>query len=149
MSAFGPKRTSLDAPHMSAFGGKADIIQNGRSPSLVVSRATIPPRLRRYSVRRDFITIFGAAGILIGQSPVFAQTFRTYNGYDGSQFILAFFEGDKRAHLQLDGRAITLPKRIALSGSRYAKGDISLRITKTVITLKRGKQSTECITRSW
>ena len=25
MSAFGPKRTSLIAPHMSAFGGKADI----------------------------------------------------------------------------------------------------------------------------
>jgi hypothetical protein len=24
MSAFGPKRTSLVAPHMSAFGGKAD-----------------------------------------------------------------------------------------------------------------------------
>jgi hypothetical protein len=38
-------------------------------------------------MRRDFITIFGAAGILIGQSPVFAQTFRTYNCYDGSQFI--------------------------------------------------------------
>jgi hypothetical protein len=29
MSAFGPKRTSLTAPHMSAFGGKADI----RGPS--------------------------------------------------------------------------------------------------------------------
>ena len=26
MSAFGPKRTSLVAPHMSAFGGKADIV---------------------------------------------------------------------------------------------------------------------------
>src|SRR5262252_7886065 len=25
MSAFGPKRTSLVAPHMSAFGGKADV----------------------------------------------------------------------------------------------------------------------------
>jgi membrane-bound inhibitor of C-type lysozyme len=100
-------------------------------------------------MRRDFITIFGAAGLLIGQSPVFAQTFRTYNCYDGSQFILAFFEGDKRAHLQLDGRAITLPKRIALYGSRYTKGEISLRTTKTAITLKRGKQSTECITRSW
>jgi membrane-bound inhibitor of C-type lysozyme len=99
--------------------------------------------------RRDLITIFGAVGILIGQSPVFAQTFLTYNCYDRSQFILAFFEGDKRAHLQLDGKTITLPKRIALSGSRYAKGDISLRITKTVITLKRGKQSTECVTRSW
>jgi hypothetical protein len=25
MSAIGPKRTSLAAPHMSAFGGKADV----------------------------------------------------------------------------------------------------------------------------
>lgn len=61
--------------------------------------------------------IIGAAGILIGHSPVFAQTFRTYNCYDGSQFIIAFFEGDKRAHLQLDGKATTLPKRISLSVS--------------------------------
>jgi membrane-bound inhibitor of C-type lysozyme len=99
--------------------------------------------------RRDFIAIFAVAGILIGQPPASAQTFRTYRCFDGSQFILAFFEGDKRAHLQLDGRAITLPKRISLSGSRYAKGDISLRISKTDITLKRGKQSTECITRAW
>ena len=99
--------------------------------------------------RRDLITIFAAAGILINQSPVFGQTFRTYRCYDGSQFVLAFYEGDKRAHVQLDGKALTLPKRISLSGSRYAKGDISLKITKTGITLKRGKQSTECITRPW
>jgi hypothetical protein len=98
---------------------------------------------------RVFIAIIGAAAIWIGQSPVFAQTFRTYRCYDGSQFVLAFFEGDKRAHLQLDGRTITLPKRMSLSGSRYAKGDISLRIIDTDITLKRGKQSTVCITRSW
>jgi membrane-bound inhibitor of C-type lysozyme len=100
-------------------------------------------------MRRNFIAIFGVAGILISQSPVFGQTFRTYRCFDGSQFVLAFFEGDKRAHLQLDGRAITLSKRISLSGSRYSKGDISLRIAGTDITLKRGKQSTECITRPW
>jgi hypothetical protein len=29
MSAFGPKRTSLVAPHMSAFGGKADMTHKG------------------------------------------------------------------------------------------------------------------------
>jgi hypothetical protein len=35
MSAFGPKRTSLAAPHMSAFGGKAD----NASESPVLTRA--------------------------------------------------------------------------------------------------------------
>jgi hypothetical protein len=29
MSAFGPKRTSVAAPHMSAFGGKADMTACG------------------------------------------------------------------------------------------------------------------------
>jgi len=31
MSAIGPKQTSLVAPHMSAFGGKADIVQRKRT----------------------------------------------------------------------------------------------------------------------
>jgi hypothetical protein len=123
---------------------------NGGIPLLALSghsdRATL---FLGVIMRRGILIIIGAAGILIGQSSVFAQTFRTYNCYDGSQFVLAFFEGDNRAHVQLDGKATTLPKRISLSGSRYAKGAISLRITKTVITLKRGKQSTECRTRSW
>ena len=94
--------------------------------------------------RCNFIMLLGAAGIVLSQLPVFAQTFLTYRCHDGSEFIVAFYEGDKRAHLQLDGKAVALPKRIALSGSRYAKGDITLRITKTVTTLKRGKRLTEC-----
>ncbi|HUL90113.1 MAG TPA: MliC family protein [Pseudolabrys sp.] len=94
--------------------------------------------------RHIFITLFGTAGILVGQLPACAQTFFTYHCRDGSEFIAAFFEGDRRAHLQLDGKAVTLPKRISMSGSRYAKGGTTLRITETATTLKRGKQLTEC-----
>jgi membrane-bound inhibitor of C-type lysozyme len=95
--------------------------------------------------RREFITLLGGAAVtLISQLPVFAQPFLTYHCHDGSEFIVAFYEGDKRAHMQLDGKAITLPKRISLSGSRYAKGDITLRITKTATILKREKHSTDC-----
>jgi hypothetical protein len=32
--------------------------------------------------------------------------------------------------LQLDGKALLLPRRVALSGTRFAKGDITLRIAK-------------------
>ena len=95
--------------------------------------------------RRIFIMLVGAAGIVLSQLPVFAQTFLTYRCHDGSEFIVAFYESDKRAHLQLDGKAVALPRRIALSGSRYAKGDITLSITKTLTTLKRGKRLTECV----
>src|SRR5215510_13249519 len=93
--------------------------------------------------RNRFIAILGATGILAGQLPAYAQ-FSTYRCRDGSEFVAAFYEGDKRAHLQLDGKALTLPKRVSVSGSRYAKGDITLRITKTATTLKRGRRLTEC-----
>ena len=94
--------------------------------------------------RHMLVTFFAATGILAGQCPADAQTFSTYRCGDGSEFIAAFYEGDSRAHLQLDGKAITLPKRMSMSGSRYAKGGITLRITKTAATLKRGRRSTEC-----
>ena len=37
-----------------------------------------------------------------------------------------FSEYDKRAHLQIDGKAVTLGKRLALSGSRYSGGGVTL-----------------------
>lgn len=98
--------------------------------------------------RHIFIALLGAAGILADQSPAPAETFFTYRCRDGSEFIAAFYEGDSRAHLQLDGKAVALAKRMSVSGSRYVKGDITLRITKTATTLKRGKQLTECQVKS-
>lgn len=94
--------------------------------------------------RHIFIALFAATGILAGQLPASAQTFSWYRCRDGSEFIAAFYEGDTRAHLQLDGKAVTLSKRISVSGSRYAKGDTTLRMTKAATTLKRGKRLTEC-----
>jgi membrane-bound inhibitor of C-type lysozyme len=77
-----------------------------------------------------------------GASPAPAQTFQTYRCADGSQFIVGFFEYDKRAHLQIDGRAVTLAKRLALSGSRYSGGGITLKINKTGTTVKRARRPT-------
>jgi membrane-bound inhibitor of C-type lysozyme len=94
--------------------------------------------------RHSLIAFFGATGIFTAQLPASAQTFSWYRCHDGSEFIAAFYEGDTRAHLQLDGKAVTLPKRISVSGSRYAKGGITLRMTKDATTLKRGKRLTEC-----
>src|SRR5262245_2310759 len=62
MSAFGPKRTSLVAPHMSAFGGKGHgflrcecllLTQNGRvnCSLLVVRTATMPRALNPTAIR--------------------------------------------------------------------------------------------------
>jgi hypothetical protein len=44
MSAIGPKRTSLAAPHMSAFGSKADMTVRGKSAFAVAigGKADVP-----------------------------------------------------------------------------------------------------------
>ncbi|WP_234682628.1 MliC family protein [Bradyrhizobium monzae] len=71
-----------------------------------------------------------AAGIS-GARQADAQTFRNYRCADGTQFIAAFYDGDKRAFLQIDGEPMTLAKRLAISGARYSGAGITLRIDKT------------------
>lgn len=85
-----------------------------------------------------------AIGLLAAVPPAAGEVFTTYRCQDGSEFVAAFYEGDKRAYLQLDGRALALSKRISVNGSRYAKGDTSVRFTKAGITLKRGRTTTSC-----
>ncbi len=77
-----------------------------------------------------------------GSSAALAQaTFKNYRCADGTQFIAGFFRYDSRAHLQLDGKAVTLTKRLALSGSSYSGGGVTLKITKAgLTTLKLAKR---------
>jgi membrane-bound inhibitor of C-type lysozyme len=86
----------------------------------------------------------GAALFLgtVASSAASAQTtFRDYRCADGTQFIAGFFQPDTRAHLQLDGKAVTLAKRLALSGSRYSGSGVTLTITKAgLTTLKHAKR---------
>ena len=88
------------------------------------------------------IVVVGAAmsALATGASPAAAQTFKTYGCADGTQFIVGFFQYDKRAHLQIDGKAVALSKRIALSGARYSGGGIVLKVGKAGATIKHGKR---------
>jgi membrane-bound inhibitor of C-type lysozyme len=87
---------------------------------------------------------FAAALFLgtIGSSAVLAQTtFKNYRCADGTEFIVGIFQPDSRAHLQLDGKAVTLTKRVALSGARYTGSGVTLKITKGgLTTLKHAKR---------
>jgi membrane-bound inhibitor of C-type lysozyme len=93
-------------------------------------------------MKRTAIVLAGAATVALatGASPAAAQTFKTYGCDDGTQFIVGFFQYDKRAHLQIDGKAVALSKRIALSGSRYSGGGIVLKVGKAGATIKHGKR---------
>lgn len=92
------------------------------------------------------IMIFAAAlsAVLAIDAPSVAvaqSSFRNYLCADGTQFMVGFFQYDSRAHLQLDGKAVTLPKRVALSGSRYSAKGVTLTITKAGVTrLKHAKR---------
>lgn len=69
---------------------------------------------------------------ILGSSAAPAQSaFRSYRCADGTQFIAGFFSGDARAHLQLDGKAVTLKKRLSLTGTRYRGGGVTLEISRT------------------
>jgi hypothetical protein len=93
------------------------------------------------------IAVFGVVFFwaALGSSAVSAQTFQNYRCADGTQFIAGFFRYDSRAHLQLDGRAVTLARRLALSGSRYSGDGVTLKITRSGTTLKHAKRpATAC-----
>jgi hypothetical protein len=94
--------------------------------------------------RRKAIVIFGAAlavmRVVTGPSAAAAETFQTFVCADGAQFVAAFYPSDpKRAHLQVDGKAVALARRL-LSGTRYSGGGVTLAISKAGTTLKLGKR---------
>ena len=81
--------------------------------------------------------IFGmaVAGIVSGPPVAHAQTtFQTYHCADGTNFIVGFYPHDSRAYLQIDGRQVTLQRRLTLSGTRYAGGGVTLKIDKAGAT---------------
>jgi len=93
-------------------------------------------------------SIFGAMLFVaaVGASPASAETnFQSYRCADGTQFIVGFFEYDKRAHLQIEGRAVTLARRFGLSGARYSGSGVTLLITKAGTTVKHARRpATAC-----
>ena len=88
---------------------------------------------------------FVVAGMVSGSSSAPAQTFENYRCADGTRFIVGFFKYDSRAHVQIGGEAVTLAKRLALSGSRYSGGGVTLRFTKGRVTVRyAGRPATAC-----
>jgi membrane-bound inhibitor of C-type lysozyme len=86
-----------------------------------------------------FVAAFFWGGL--ASSVASAQTFQSYRCADGTRLVAGFFQYDSRAHLQLDGKAVTLKKRLALSGSRYSGSGVTLTITKAgAISLKLAKR---------
>lgn len=67
-------------------------------------------------------------------------SFTNYQCADGTQAVAALYKGDNRLRLQVDGHSYALPKRLSVSGVRYAKSGVSLLIKGQEGTLKRPKK---------
>jgi membrane-bound inhibitor of C-type lysozyme len=86
-----------------------------------------------------------AIGLIGLGGPAKAQRFIAYECNDGAQFQAAVIDRDKTAYVQLDGHAYTLPKKIAYTGDRYAKGGVTYWVRGNgVVTIKRGGKTSEC-----
>lgn len=91
--------------------------------------------------------VLAAALAICGNFPqAAAQTFQNYRCVDGTQFIVAFYAHDPDAYLQIDGRPLTLRKRLALSGIRYSGSGVTLKFLRAGgITIKHaGRRVTAC-----
>ena len=76
---------------------------------------------------------------LLRATPSDAQIFANYVCDDGASLTAAFFTGDRTMRMQLGGKALALPQRLAASGARYAKGGVSFWLKGQQATLKRQK----------
>ncbi len=92
---------------------------------------------RRKAILSAIILLAGGAA---GARPAGAQTFQNYHCADGTQFIVGFYDADKRAFLQIDGKAVPLAKRLTLSGVRYSGEGITLRIGRAGTTVRHLKR---------
>jgi membrane-bound inhibitor of C-type lysozyme len=82
---------------------------------------------------------------MLAVTPASAQKFVNYVCDDGTPLTAAFFPGDRAMRMQLSGKALALPQRLAASGARYAKGGVSFWIKGQEATLKQPKRkATTC-----
>ena len=104
-------------------------------------------KMNRY---RIIAIVTVAAGCCFGCLPVSAQTttFHNYHCIDDTRFVVGFYPHDSRAYVHfLDGgEAVTLRKRLAVSGRRYSAARVTLKVSRLGrTTLKRkGRPETAC-----
>jgi len=96
-------------------------------------------------MRLELLAVPMVLGVLAATTEVAsAQNTVTYVCRDGSVFNAAFFTGERRVFLQLDGHALTLPQRLSATGKRYSKDGVTFRVKGQTATIKRGGKTTDC-----
>ena len=92
--------------------------------------------------------VWNAAAVavfVVAATPAHSQAFTAYQCQDGAQFQAAIFPRENKVYLQLDGHAVQLPKKIAYTGERYARGGITFWVRGNGrTTIKRAGKVVDC-----
>jgi hypothetical protein len=88
---------------------------------------------------------FALAVVLAAATSAQAQTYYHYNCSDGSSFEVAFYPQTKAAYLQIDGKALMLPKRFSLISQRFKLGGYSFAMRSGgKAIMKHGGKTSQC-----
>jgi membrane-bound inhibitor of C-type lysozyme len=75
-------------------------------------------------------------------APAQAQKFFHYDCEGGAHFEL--MTDRKAVFVQLDGKALRIPRFVSITGTRYRRGDITIWIKGERATLRRAGKRIEC-----
>jgi membrane-bound inhibitor of C-type lysozyme len=77
-------------------------------------------------------------------APARSETYYFYRCENGAQFEVAMFPDARAAYVQLDGKAMTLPKFFSITGTRYRRAGVTFWFRGDRATIRRGGVRSEC-----
>jgi membrane-bound inhibitor of C-type lysozyme len=77
-------------------------------------------------------------------APARSETYYAYRCDNGAEFTVTMFPDTRAAYIQLDGRALTLPKFFSITGARYRKAGVTFWFRGDRATIRRGGVRSEC-----
>jgi membrane-bound inhibitor of C-type lysozyme len=97
----------------------------------------------RRSARRIalVLTVAGAMSLAV---PARSETYYSYRCANGAQFEVTLFPDTRAAYIQLDGKAMMLPKSFSITGTRYRRAGVTFWFRGERATIRRGGVRSEC-----
>jgi membrane-bound inhibitor of C-type lysozyme len=94
--------------------------------------------------RWAIVAVSAYAAAMFVALPARSETYYFYRCENGAQFEVALFPDRRAAYIQLDGRAMVLPKFFSITGSRYRRAGITFWFRGERATIRRGGVRSEC-----
>jgi membrane-bound inhibitor of C-type lysozyme len=94
--------------------------------------------------RRAALLLALAVAGAMSPIPARSETYHFYRCENGAEFEVALFSDTRAAYVQLDGKAMTLPRFFSITGTRYRKAGVTFWFRGERATIRRGSVRSEC-----